>query len=215
MTALICRNLLLYSLQIGMVVGLAAIVPALVRLRLPHARLAFWHMALAACLLLPFVHPWRQQVIAGDVSVTTTILAVGPAAAPAPVFPLADLALVVLAAGVLLRLAWLGAGFWRLRRYRRDLARALRFRCRAHARRNPGSRGNFQPRHVRRAAPCHPRSGPFPGAFRGRPNRHPLPRASPCRPPRLARHRSRGTGPRRALVPSRHLVAALRNSTRA
>ncbi len=120
MTTLWWNNLLLYSVQIGMVVAAAAAVPALVGLRVPSARLAFWHAVLAACLLLPFVHPWRQQVISGDVSVSTTILAIGPVAAPAPAWSLSAVVLVALAAGVFLRLAWLVAGFRRLRRYRRE-----------------------------------------------------------------------------------------------
>ena len=123
---LIWNNLVAYSLQIGLLVGLAAFVPAILRLRLPRAKLAYWQILLAACLLLPAVRPWRQAVVAGDVQVTTTVLAVAPAATrTAREFSSTELALMLLAAGALGRLAWLGLGLWRLRRYRRH-SQALR-----------------------------------------------------------------------------------------
>ena len=67
-----------YSMQVGMLVGLAAFIPNLLRLRLPSARLAFWQILLVTCLLLPQVRPWKQDLISGDVQFTTTIVC-GPA----------------------------------------------------------------------------------------------------------------------------------------
>ena len=127
---LVLNNVIAYSLQIGMLVALAAFVPALLRLRQPGVRLAYWHILLAACLLLPMVRPWRQEVIAATVQVTTVITAVHPGGGRAP-HGLAgllaqvlragktDLALAVLSSGVVIRLVWLAVGFLRLRRYRR------------------------------------------------------------------------------------------------
>jgi TonB family protein len=117
---LIWANLVAYSLQIGLLVGLAAFVPAALRLRLPGARLVYWHVLLAACLLLPLVRPWKQEV-AGTVQVSTSV-AVVVAQQPAPrrsLPPASEIALLLLAAGALVRLGWLAAGFWRLRQYRR------------------------------------------------------------------------------------------------
>ena len=117
---LIWNNLVAYSMQIGLLVGLAAFVPTLLRLRLPRARLAYWQILLAACLLLPAVRPWRRAVIAGDVQVTTTVLAVAPAATKTGrEFSSTEIVLALLAAGAVARLAWLGLGLWRLGRYRR------------------------------------------------------------------------------------------------
>ena len=39
---LIWSNLVAYCMQIGLLVGLAAFIPAALRLRLPRVRLAFW-----------------------------------------------------------------------------------------------------------------------------------------------------------------------------
>ena len=117
---LMWANLVAYSLQIGLLVGLAAFVPAALRLRLPGARLAYWHVLLAACLLLPMLRPWKQEV-AGTVQVSTSVaIVVAQQPAPRPSLPpLSEMALLLLAAGALARLGWLAAGFWRLRQYRR------------------------------------------------------------------------------------------------
>ncbi|MGO9256806.1 MAG: TonB family protein [Bryobacteraceae bacterium] len=116
---LMWNNLVLYSLQIGLLVGVAALVPAALRLRVPRARLAYWHILLAACLLLPQVRPWRREVVAADVQISTHILSEQPGT-PAPrSLPWSQIALLLLAAGMAGRLAWLGTGFWKLRQYRR------------------------------------------------------------------------------------------------
>jgi TonB family protein len=116
---LIWANLVAYSLQIGLLVGLAAFVPAALRLRLPGARLVYWHVLLAACLLLPMVRTWKQEA-AGTVQVSTSVTVVVPTQpAPRRSLPPSEIALLLLAAGALARLGWLAVGFWRLRQYRR------------------------------------------------------------------------------------------------
>src|SRR4051812_35414043 len=96
-TYLIWSNLVTYSMQVGMLVGLAAFIPNLLRLRLPSARLAFWQILLITCLLLPQVRPWKQELIAGDVQFTTTIVSV-QTAQPAPFsIPWEKVGLIVLA----------------------------------------------------------------------------------------------------------------------
>jgi TonB family protein len=119
-TQLIWDNLVAYSLQIGLLVGLAAFVPAVLRLRLPGAKLVYWHILLVACLLLPAVRPWRRAVVSDAVQVSTTIVSAAPSSSKsARELPRTGIALILLAAGAVGRLAWLGLGLWRLRRYRR------------------------------------------------------------------------------------------------
>jgi TonB family protein len=118
---LMWANVVAYSLQILLLVGLAAFVPAALRMRLPGARLVYWHILLVACLLLPMVRPWKQEV-AGTVQVSTSVAAVVVPAQPPPrrsLPPTSEIALALLAAGALARVGWLAAGFWRLRQYRR------------------------------------------------------------------------------------------------
>jgi len=118
--SLIWSNLVAYSLQIGLLVGVAAAAPTLLRLASPRAKLAYWHILLAACLLLPLVRPWRPQAIVDTVSVTSTIIRTSPDSAPARrTIPPVQLALAIIAVGAVCRLGWLAVGFHRLRRYRR------------------------------------------------------------------------------------------------
>ena len=117
-TALAWDNLVAYSLQIGLLVGLAAFIPTALRLKQPHARLFYWYLLLATCLALPLIRPWKQEVVNASVQFTTTVVAVAPSV-PAPrTIPRSELALLLLAAGAVIRLGSLAAGFWKLRRYR-------------------------------------------------------------------------------------------------
>jgi TonB family protein len=118
---LLWDNVVAYSLQIALLVGLAAFLPRALRLRMPQARLFYWHLLLAACLILPLVRPLRHSVATGQVDATTTVLTTLPRAGSASVihFSRAEWLLLLLAAGVFARLVWLGVGMWRLARYRR------------------------------------------------------------------------------------------------
>ncbi|MEO8591725.1 MAG: M56 family metallopeptidase [Candidatus Solibacter sp.] len=119
-SSMIWDNLVAYSLQIGLLVGLAAFVPAVLRLRLPAGRLAYWHALLGACLLLPALRPWKQNVITLSGYVPPTpppaILTHTP---PERFVDWIGIALLVLAGGMALRLAWLAVGLWRLSSLRR------------------------------------------------------------------------------------------------
>jgi len=52
------RNLLSYSLQLGILIGVAAVLQKLLPLRLPRLSYAYWRILLLVCLLLPLVEPW-------------------------------------------------------------------------------------------------------------------------------------------------------------
>lgn len=115
------NNLLTYSLQIGLLIGVAGWIPAAARLRSPKARLAFFQALLAACLLLPALRPWKSEVIALEAPVTlehAATASTGVVATRASLDP-AIVVFAVLAAGILARLGMLALGLLRLRRYRR------------------------------------------------------------------------------------------------
>jgi TonB family protein len=117
---LVWDNLVAYSLQIGLLVGLAAFIPTALRLRLPATRLAYWHLLLAACLLLPALRPWKQVALTLSTFVPAAVTArVPPRPDPALALSPAAIALILLAVGMLVRTAWLVTGFWRLARLRR------------------------------------------------------------------------------------------------
>lgn len=118
--SLVWSNFVAYSLQIGLLIGVAALAPAILRLRSPRAKLAYWHILLLACLLLPLIRPWRQQFISDTVTVTSRVISVAPADPPATrSYSRAEIALAIVALGAAGRLLWLAAGFWKLGRYRR------------------------------------------------------------------------------------------------
>lgn len=128
-TTQIWTNIIAYALQVGFLVGVGASLPALLRLtgggRAPAARLLYWQLLLIACVALPWMRPWQSGVIV--VPARTPANAVGfisghvTAAAPHFAFPsAAALTLWLLAAGIVVRLVWLGFGFLKLRRHRRN-----------------------------------------------------------------------------------------------
>jgi len=61
--AQILDNVAAYALQIGLLVGIGAALPALLRLKAPGARLFYWQLLLVACLALPWVRPWHSETI--------------------------------------------------------------------------------------------------------------------------------------------------------
>ena len=118
---LVWSNLASYCLQIGLLIGVAAFIPTLLKLALPHTRLAFWHILLVTALVLPVFAPWRQESITAGAPIQVRRSVPLPATRPVTerAIPWNQLAAAVLAAGVALRFAWLGVGLMRLRQYRR------------------------------------------------------------------------------------------------
>ena len=117
---LLGANLLTYCLQIALLIAIAALVPFLVRLRVPGLRLAYWQIVLGACLILPAVGPWRQEVLTLTTPIDFPALTSVPLPPPGPTpLPYARIALALLACGAVIRLVWLAAGLLRLGRLRR------------------------------------------------------------------------------------------------
>ena len=112
------NNIVTYALQIGLLVGLGALAPALLRLRMPRARLLCWQVLLVGCLALPWIRPWRQEVVNASIQMSTVFTTVAASATARPAVPWTEIALWLLAAGVIIRLAWLGVGLTRLAAYR-------------------------------------------------------------------------------------------------
>ncbi len=98
------HNLLAWMIQTTVLATLAAILPVAFRLRHPRAQLLYCHAALAACLLLPVLQPWR--VLSGK---------------PSPLFAVTRYEwwlFGILIAGFVLQLVSLSAGLFRTRRFR-------------------------------------------------------------------------------------------------
>ena len=108
-----------YSAQIAAVVLIGSVAPLLLRMRRPDILLVYRQMLLAGCLLLPFVQPWNHPAVDSSVTVSIGVGTIAQDATPAQRRITWESALaLLLCAGMLTRLGWLGIGFVRLRRYR-------------------------------------------------------------------------------------------------
>lgn len=108
-----------WSEQVFILTAAAAL--AAVTLTHPRARLRMWQGLLALLLLLPMIEPWKtppEQVESVTVEMGAVTI-VQTASVPRWHWRAEDW-LWVLAAGAALQLLWIGAGFLRLRLYRRQ-----------------------------------------------------------------------------------------------
>ena len=118
--SLLLDNVFIWSLQIALLTGIAALLPAVLGMRVPRVKLAFLQIALLVCLLIPALRPWKEDAAAGAVTVSTTVVQLaqdGMAKSHSPI-PVARIVLLLLAAGILVRFGFLLSGLVRLRRYR-------------------------------------------------------------------------------------------------
>jgi TonB family protein len=131
-------NLMAWAIQAAIVVVVASPLPRLLGMWSPRVRMAYWRAVLVGCLLLPLLQPWAVREIPAAASPGAPSLSVdvvGSAATPGipgssftenvvarasrlrwPPIGVSE----VLAAGILLRLAWLGLGVITLGRLRRS-----------------------------------------------------------------------------------------------
>src|SRR5512140_3884179 len=129
-------NLLAWAVQAAVIVAVAAPIPRLLGVWSPRARVAIWRTVLVACLFLPLLQPRvvtlapapapaMEEAMAAAVSGgVPAVGGTGPAAhagtpAPARWWWSPRVLAGVVAAGVLVRLGWLGLGLLTLARLRR------------------------------------------------------------------------------------------------
>jgi TonB family protein len=109
-------NVAAYSIQLAVLVAMALAATTLLRLRNPRASLRFWQAAFAAAIILPLVQPAAKETGRMLESSGAFFTSSAPVAALATRgVDVAQWMLVAVAAGIVLRLLWLGIGFIRLR----------------------------------------------------------------------------------------------------
>jgi len=128
MTArVVLSNVTSFGLQVTVLVAAGAALARLFRLDEPRAMLAYWRTLLVVCLALPLCQPWTTvsppfvpTIVAPGDAVTLDAGGSTPAASRSVTWPIAELVLIALAAGVAARALWLTIGAFSLQRLRRD-----------------------------------------------------------------------------------------------
>ena len=118
-------NVLAYSVQLGVLAIAALLITGALRLRAPLPSLRFWQAILAASLLLPAVQP---RAIGGSAVISSSSLASFVSALPIGGITMRgnDVALwilLIVLAGIAIRLLWLAIGVMRLRTITRSASR--------------------------------------------------------------------------------------------
>lgn len=109
--SLLSDNLISWWIQISVIAALGTALPFLFRIRHPKTQLAFYHLILAVCVLLPLIEPWDHplQITGRAVSSTAQIR---------PEISWITVVVWIIASGILVKLCWLAGGLWQIRRYR-------------------------------------------------------------------------------------------------
>lgn len=119
-------NLVSYSVQLLCIVALASVAAALFRIDAAGVRYAYWRGVGLLCLALPWIQPWPRitapritRINADQLGFALDTGARADQTAAATSSPQWELLFGILAAGIVVRLVWLCAGFAKLRQLRR------------------------------------------------------------------------------------------------
>lgn len=109
-------NLAAYSAQVAVLAVTAAAAAYLFRLDTPRVAVRYWQAVLATCFALPLLQTWTSKPgKAVQASIQFISTSTGNATGDSRSIEPAEMVLAILAAGIVLRLAWLGVGLVRLR----------------------------------------------------------------------------------------------------
>jgi bla regulator protein blaR1 len=113
------RDLAAFALQFALVAMVGGLIPSLLRLRIPRARLAYWQGVLALGLVLPFIEKWRPDAAPAAASSAGEItIRMGTLIPAAHTGSWEEAILLALLLGFVGRLLWIALGLRRLRIYR-------------------------------------------------------------------------------------------------
>ena len=119
--AMTFSNLLTWCAQILLIAITATLVPRILQLSVPKARLAYWQLVLLACILLPFIQVrTHESIVLTGLSTATVALPVRTALPGPSTIPMSVWVLTAVAVGSLARLGWLLLGLFRMRQFRRN-----------------------------------------------------------------------------------------------
>lgn len=117
------RDLVAYSIQAAVIVGVGVVMARVLRLRMARVRHFYWQALLAVCVFLPLLQPWRAEVLESSGSTLVNVnMKLAAASAPAGP-PVAEIVFWLISAGIVLRIVWMVLGLGRLWLYRRNAQR--------------------------------------------------------------------------------------------
>src|SRR5947208_2422040 len=116
-------NLLAYSVQVAVMVGIGTLLALALRIRHPGTLLLHWRLLLVVCLLLPALQPWNRpadhELLMTPHQTTRVEITLGPVFRGTDRSPAHGLLAGILVTGIGLRWTWLILGLFRLGHYRR------------------------------------------------------------------------------------------------
>jgi beta-lactamase regulating signal transducer with metallopeptidase domain len=110
--AFVLENLTTWLIQVSLVATAGALLPMLFRVRHPKSQLAYYHIVLGLCLILPLIQTWEESLV----------IVAGNSFQPHREVATVSWSAVtfwILLVGIVAKLGWLSVGMVQLRRYRK------------------------------------------------------------------------------------------------
>ena len=70
-------NLVSWVVQVFAIASLGAFLPLVFRIRHPRTQLAYSHLVLAVCLVLPLIQPWQHAMASSEIAHSAAVLGIG------------------------------------------------------------------------------------------------------------------------------------------
>jgi beta-lactamase regulating signal transducer with metallopeptidase domain len=109
-------NLISWWIQVTVIAALGTALPILFRIRHPRTQIAYYHLILVVCVVLPLIEPWYHPLLIANGAVQR-----GVNFLPGVSWP--TYLMWVFAAGILVKLCWLAGGYLQIRSYRASATR--------------------------------------------------------------------------------------------
>jgi TonB family protein len=119
---IILNNLQSWATQVFVIGSIGALLPLVFRVCHPRSQLAYCHLLLAVCLVLPVIQPWQHPIVFGSSAESNTaavvVTTVTTATSIDEAIPWRQIIGWILLAGFLARLCWTAVGLWIIHRHK-------------------------------------------------------------------------------------------------
>src|SRR5215510_11783762 len=118
---IILNNLQPWAAQVFVIGSVGALLPLVFRVRHPRSQLAYCHLLLAVCLVLPVIQRWQHPIVFGSNAESNTAAVVVTTVTATSIdeaIPWRQIIGWILLAGFLARLCWTAGGLWIIHRHK-------------------------------------------------------------------------------------------------